>query len=582
MSQLYERIKQDIQNDTYYGQNFANDGERFLAWYLRNIYSRTTIQARDDITDGQDDKEIDAVIVDDELRRILIIQGKFYAGAVDHQPLQEVLAAWLQIRDLEKLQQNANPKVKVKLAAIAEALEDDYDIEFELVTTGMLTESAQEDLLNFQNIIGDFDQLQATITLVDDDVIKTRWEEAVSKDLPKLNHTLTLETGRYLDMSVAGFKTILAAIPLSDCLQLPGVRDGSLFRKNVRQSLGLTNKVNKGLRQTINSDNPQYFFLFHNGITALCEKLELDKSTGKLRLEGLSVVNGCQSLTTILASSEKIKSSNSAYVLFRFYEIPQRDVAEKISVNTNSQSAVKPRDLRSNDKRVLALKRAYENAYKDSYFITKRGEERPADKDKTKTIDIGLLAKCLMAWHCQRPNISYNENKIFDKYFEQLFHSDYPPSDLFSLTQWANHIERRWNKNDLGLNEALLAMPSYSKFHLLFAVQACFSIGSGQSDKVPSPSASEKILGITDSVDAIITMAANCYNSAFDTARSEYEERGKVFSPPNWLKAKDSVLKIQSAANMGLGLIKNMPGGDELKKSLVLPADKFMLRWSAD
>jgi len=582
MSQLYERIKQDIQQDTFYNENFANDGERFLAWYLRNIHLRSPIQARDDITDGQNDKEIDAIIVDDELRRVVIIQSKFFIGSVDHQPLQEVLAAWIQIKDLEALQQNANSKLKVKLASIAEVLEDDYDIEFELVTTGNLTAAAKDDLATFQNLIGSFEQIQATLTLVDEPVIKSRWEEAVAKELPKLNHALTLEPGRYLDMTVAGFKTILAAIQLSDCLNLPGIRDGMLFRKNVRQSLGLTNKVNKGLRQTLTSDNPQYFFLFHNGITALCEKLDLDKTTGRMRLEGLSVVNGCQSLTTILASSEKVRAANGAYVLFRFYEIPQRDVAEKISVNTNSQSAVKPRDLRSNDKRVLAIKRAYENTYRDGYFITKRGEERPADREKSKTLEIGLLARCLMAWHCQRPNISYNENKLFDKHFEQLFHSDYPPLDLWALMSWANHIERRWGKNDLGLNDALLAMPSFSKSHLLFAVQACFSLGSGQPDKVPAPSATEGIIRDTDTVDPIITMAANCYNSAFDTARSESEERGKVFSPPNWLKTKDSVLKIQAATNMYLGMVKNMPGGSELKKSLLLPAEKFMLRWSAD
>ncbi len=579
MGQMSERIKHDIQQDAYYNQNFVNDGERFLAWYLRNIYLRSLVQARDDITDGQDDKEIDAVVIDDELRRVLIIQGKFYQGTVDHQPLQEVLSAWLQIKDLNALQQNANAKVKVKLAEVAEALEDDYDIEFELVTTGTLTESAKQDLENFQNLIGSFEQMQATLTLVDEPIIKARWEEAIAKEVPKLSHILTLQPGRYLEMEVAGFKTVLAAIPLVDCLQLPGIRDGMLFRKNVRQSLGLTNKVNKGLRQTINSDAPQYFFLFHNGITALCEKLQLDKATGKMHLEGLSVVNGCQSLTTIMACSEKAKTTNGSYVLFRFYEIPQRDVAEKISVFTNSQSAVKPRDLRSNDKRLLALKRAYENTYKDGYFITKRGEERPADRDKARTIEIGLLARCLMAWHCQRPNISYNENKLFDKYFEQLFHSDYPPVDLLALVTWATHIERRWAQDSLGLNEALSAVPSHSKSHLLFAVQSCFSVGSGQLDKVPAPSATSKIL---NDPDAIITMAANCYNSAFSAAQSEYQERNKVFSPPNWLKAKDSVLKIQAAVNMYLGMVTGMPGGPELKKSLALPADRFMLRWSAD
>jgi len=582
MSELYNRIKQDIEQDVYYNQNFANDGERFLAWYLRNIYLRTPIQARDDITDGPNDKEIDAVIVDDDMHRVLIIQSKFYAGSVDHQPLQEVLAAWIQMKDLETLQQNANSKVQVKLAAVAEALlKDDYDLEFELVTTGVLTTSAQQDLANFQNLIGSFENIQATLTLVDEPLIKSRWDESVTKELPKLNHTLTLESGRYLDMTVAGFKTVLAAIPLSDCSQLPGIRDGMLFRKNVRQSLGLTNKVNKGLQETI-SKNSQHFFLFHNGITALCEKLDLDKTSGKMKLEGLSVVNGCQSLTTIMASSEKVRASNGSYVLFRFYEIPQTNIAEEISVNTNRQSAVKPRDLRSNDKRVLALKRAYENTYKDGFFITKRGEKRLADRDQSKTIEIGLLARCLMAWHCQRPNIAYNENKLFDKHFEQLFRPNYSPADLFALTMWANHIERRWVKNDLGLNNALLAMPSYSKYHLLFAVQACFSIGSGQADKVPLPSATATIINSENTVDPIITMAANCYNAAFDTARSQSQVGNKVFSPPNWLKSKDSVLKIQAASSMYLGMVKNMPGGAQLNQSLVLPADKFEPRWSAD
>ena len=41
MSQLLERIRRDIQDDTYYSQNFANDGESFLAWYLRNIYLKS-------------------------------------------------------------------------------------------------------------------------------------------------------------------------------------------------------------------------------------------------------------------------------------------------------------------------------------------------------------------------------------------------------------------------------------------------------------------------------------------------------------------------------------------------------------
>lgn len=56
--------------------------------------------------------------------------------------------------------------------------------------------------------------------------------------------------------------------------------------------------------------------------------MELDGET--LSLHGLSIVNGCQSLNTILSCSETVKKVDDAFILFRFYEIPQRDRADKI------------------------------------------------------------------------------------------------------------------------------------------------------------------------------------------------------------------------------------------------------------
>lgn len=40
----------------------------------------------------------------------------------------------------------------------------------------------------------------------------------------------------------------IAAISLKDCVKIPGIKDGTLFQKNVRQSLGLSNAVNKGIK----------------------------------------------------------------------------------------------------------------------------------------------------------------------------------------------------------------------------------------------------------------------------------------------------------------------------------------------
>ena len=357
------------------------------------------------------------------------------------------------------------------------------------------------------------------------------------------------------------------------------MKDGRLFRRNVRQALG-QNKVNKGLKTTLTGDQAPYFFLYHNGITALCRELTLDPANHTLDLRDLAVVNGCQSLTTMMQNALKVKDAAGAYVLFRFYEIPQRDVADRISTFTNSQNAVKPRDLRSNDKRELSLKKAFEQTYPDGYLFTKRGEVAPADRDQDKVVDVAALAKAFVSWHCQRPNIAFNDQKLFDKYFDQLFHADYPPADVLVLQRWMAAIDLAWKNGTLGLNPELLSVPAYARSHLLFAVSALVTRASAQqSDMVPCPLSTAHLL---DQADTYLPIAAGCFNGALEAALSEYKDKGKILSPGNWLKSKDSVLKVTNTINMWLAMSPGMLGGAEMKKKLVVAADRFVARWSAE
>jgi AIPR protein len=90
----------------------------------------------------------------------------------------------------------------------------------------------------------------------------------------------------------------------------------------------------------------------------------------RLTLKGVSVVNGCQSLSTIYTCSERVRAheAKDAHILFRFYEIKDRAFGDHISINTNSQSAVKQRDLRSNDRVMVGLKKAFETRYPNGRF----------------------------------------------------------------------------------------------------------------------------------------------------------------------------------------------------------------------
>jgi hypothetical protein len=254
---MYNKILEEIKQN-YYQQNYSNDGQRFIAWYLRNIHLRDPNQAKYDITDGNNDKQIDAIVVDDDNSSVYVIQGKFIGGQnVDSGPLREVLSCWVQLKNLDGLQENGNEKLKKRLIDISKALEDEYEIIFELLTTASLTDSAKKDLKNFQEELAKNEDLSATLNIVDNEELRRRYDLALERENPLINFTLKLESDKYVSMQVAGTHTITAAIPLKECIKFPGIKDGTLFQKNVRQSLGLNNRVNKSIKSTIYSERKQ-------------------------------------------------------------------------------------------------------------------------------------------------------------------------------------------------------------------------------------------------------------------------------------------------------------------------------------
>lgn len=581
---MYDQIKKDISQE-YYLKNYPNDGQRFVAWYLRNIHNLDTFEAKACITDGPGDKQIDAVYVDDQTQTVYILQGKFYQGTIDAEPFREVIASWVQIKDLSKLQESANDKLKQKINEISQALEDDYEVCFELITTANLTDAAKADLDAFQKELSESETLSANLMLIDDETIQARYDEALNKNRPYINYEFNLEPGKFMDMSIDATRAVIAAIPLRECIKIPGIKDGTLFRKNVRQSLGLSNKVNKGIARTLRN-NPEEFFFLHNGVTAICSSINIDGNT--MAVKELNVVNGCQSLNTIYSCSESVRKASDAYIMFRFYEISDPERADNISTCTNSQSAVKARDLRSNDKYVLTMKKAYEQFYTDGYFITKRGEEAdPAKYNTAHVVDLTSLGKQLIAWHSQRPTISYSESRIFDKYFEQLFHRQYSPEKIQALSELYKEVYKNWDStNPLEFNEALIALKAYGPYHHLFTISVLVGEINKMQDLVPNPAVVLKKLKNSGLLEEVITVSGQCLNMAFETALEDANQNNKVFSPPNWTKAKASLKDIRSAVKQFLMSAKFNPSMKEmisnLKASLQMSKDDFESRWTAD
>jgi hypothetical protein len=202
-------------------------------------------------------------------------------------------------------------------------------------------------------------------------------------------------------------------------------------------------------------------------------------------------------------------------------------------------------------------------------------------------VDLTSLGKQLIAWHSQRPTISYSETRIFDKYFEQLFHREYSPEKIQALSDLYKEVYKNWSSdNPLGLNEALIALKAYAPYHHLFAVSVLFCEINKMQDLVPNPAVAIQRLKDSAMLDTVIELAGQCLNMGFEIALDDASQNNKVFSPPNWTKSKASLRDIRTAVKQYLMSARMMPGGkemiDNLNKGLKMSNEDFESRWTAD
>lgn len=550
-------------------QDLPNKGQQFVAWYVHRIHGASPMDAVDALTDGAGDKQIDAVHIDHDMKRVVVVQGKYYeAGSVSGEAVRECLAAIELLQDLVYLQGVANRKLQRKVNAIGEALRNDFDLVAEIVTIGEIAKNAREDAYAFQQILS-AKGLDVEIVLVDGKVLEERYREAAELALPRINHTFNLKGAQYLEFVENETRGILAILPLTGALDIPGIVTGMLFRKNVRQALNRSTKVNAGLRSTIRSDEIADFFFYHNGVTALCDEFELDHGRQELRTVGLSVVNGCQSLTTLVTNSEVIRKQGAGSILLRFYEIESRGRAERISTFTNSQNAVKSRDLMSNHPVQLRLKQRVEGLAPTVFWATKRGEIAPLGK---RHLDSSTYARLSIGWDHGMPQVAHSEERLFDRYFNTIFRDETAAEDVLGLFDGLNALDAAWDDPDFKLRSELRLKRYHAPYHVLAAMATSISLASNQEKSVPRArvlTALEKMGRLRALVDA----ASSAVEQAFEEANEESTARHEIFSPDNWLKSKAAVQSTRSKIRGYLKVVRTM--NKDFVAALVRRPDEF-------
>ena len=146
----------------------------------------------------------------------------------------------------------------------------------------------------------------------------------------------------------------LAAVP---GVQLAAIYDRwstRLLEQNVRVFLQARNKVNRGMRITL-EESPDMFFAYNNGITATATAVETaktDKGLMLTHLRNFQIVNGGQTTASVHAASRNKQIDLSQVFIQMKLSVVDPDQAEemvpKISEYANSQNRVNAADFFAN------------------------------------------------------------------------------------------------------------------------------------------------------------------------------------------------------------------------------------------
>jgi hypothetical protein len=228
------------------------------------------------------------------------------------------------------------------------------------------------------------------------------------------------------------------SIKAKELTKLEGIQDRTLFYKNVRYGVGKT-RVNESIKDTIYMQSEHNnFFLYHNGITIICEKLDEDLEHNKISLAGYAVINGCQSMLTFFENKDKL--SNNLFVLVKVIQLNLiSPMVGKITYYANNQNSISLKDLKSNDSVQKALQAEFKELFNNTIlYKRKRGE---SEEGFDKIIEKDFAAQIIEAVYFGGPHNTHLKQKLFGEEYTKIFSRKINAEKIYLATMLYNTVD---------------------------------------------------------------------------------------------------------------------------------------------
>ena len=308
-----ENIQGSIREFAEDSKNEVEKGNNFLQWVLTRVFEATEDDAADAIVDGANDLGIDAYLpVDFSDNTIRLFQSK-YGTSHSLEAISKFKddAKRLLEKDVTKMRPDLAQlvtKIKEKNLKIKCCYVTDQKVEYE------------EDIVEVIDI---------------EKIIQRLWDRikkpaAGKKSCIKLERMLRHEN------------TILGILKLRELTDFVSKNRDYVFESNIRQWMQFKTTVNKGLRETLQT-NPTKFFYYNNGITIVVSDFE-ELGENAIKLHAPQIVNGAQTSNSILDHSKRTKSMEGSMTV-TIIKADDEQEQNNITKYRNSQNSVRGKDL---------------------------------------------------------------------------------------------------------------------------------------------------------------------------------------------------------------------------------------------
>lgn len=365
-SHLQSEFKELIDISDYEGKPDQEKESVFLtralaAFSLKMLGDLDSEAAAEAVTDGYGDNGIDAVYYNPKEKVLYLVQSKWRhdgTGSVDR---GDILKFFLGIRDLIiPKYERFNKKIQDRQEEIDAALRD-ASTKFMVILayTGQAELSPQinGDIKSFLLDLNDSSDFMSFKSLKQSNIYNMIAKGAQGEPI---NVEVALSNWGENEEPHKAYYGLVAA---SDIAVWWEEHYPSLFAPNIRMFLGDTD-VNDNIVKTL-KEEPENFWYYNNGITALCSTVKKKPIGGNARtyglfeIENLKIVNGAQTAGSIAQAArnfpEEVKNANVSIRFIELIDSPE-NFEREVTRNTNTQNKIEKRDFVSLDPEQERLK----------------------------------------------------------------------------------------------------------------------------------------------------------------------------------------------------------------------------------